>query len=214
MVNKILFYLGVLCFLLLSSCTQKSVNSFEEYLAWLNDESNGLVMSKEAGGIIIKVKQLPSNYLAYQDLMNSQEIDKNIVDSVINSYDKSITFLMTIGVDGDVKKGDIMYQGVKNYEEYKQQLYQLNFDIENDISLDIEGKIYKPVLSHLENVYGLTDSRNITIVFVPETEEEQSFYMAEEILFTYDDELFDTGINHFTFNREDINSTPLFNFWN
>jgi len=214
MANKISLYIGLLALMFLSSCGQSSVNSYEEYLAWLNDAENGLVMHKEAGGITIKVKQLPSNYIAYQDLMNEKNVKKQVVDSIANSYDKSLTFLMTIGVDGDLKKGDIMYQGVKNYEEYKRQLYQLNFDIENDISLNIEGNIYKPVLSHLENVYGLTDSRNITLVFVPETKEDLSFYKSEEIQFTYDDELFDTGINHFTFNRKDINNSPSFNFWN
>lgn len=213
-VNRSLIYIGALSLLILASCGQKAITSFEDYLAWLNDEENGLVMSKEAGGISIKVKQLPSNYLAYQDLIKQSTIKKTEADSIIKSYDKSLTFLMTIGVDGDVKKGDIMYQGVKDYEEYKRQLYAMNFDIENDITIKIDGKTYRPVLSNLENVYGLTESRNITIVFVPETEKEQSFYLSEEVQFSYEDELFDTGINHFTFYRENINNSPTFTFWN
>ncbi|MBL4670398.1 MAG: hypothetical protein JKY30_14200 [Flavobacteriales bacterium] len=214
MVNKSLFYIGTLSLLLLSSCGKNTVDSYEDYLLWLDDTENGLVRDKEAGGITIKVKQLPSNYLAYQDLINEKSIKKSIVDSIIGSYEKSLTFLLTIGVDGDVKKGDIMFQGVRTYKEYKQQLMELNFGIENNISLSIGGNMYNPVLSHLENVYGLTDKRNITVVFVPATKEDKLFYLAEEIQFTYDDELFDTGINHFTFNREDINNNPSFKFWN
>lgn len=207
------FYIGVFLILILTSCVEKTVTSNEEYLMWLNDEDNGLVMSKEVGGITIKVKYLPANYLAYQDLFGQVTISKSVADSVVNYYNKSLTFLMTIGVDGDSKKGDVMYQGVQNYEEYKKRLYSMNFDIENDILIKIGEKKYLPVLSNLENGYGLTESRNITLVFVPETKEEQSFYSAEEIQFTYDDELFETGINHFTFDRKKLNNIPQFIFW-
>jgi hypothetical protein len=214
MVNRLNYYIGIFALVLLVSCGQNEISSEEDYLLWLNEEGNGLLKKKEAGGITIKVKQLPSSYLAYQDLMNNKTIKKELADSVIKSYDKSLTFLLTIGVDGVTKQGDIMYQGVKDYEAYKRQLMEMNFGIENNITLTIKDKMYKPVLAHLENVYGLTDSRNITLVFVPETKGESSFYTAKEIQFTYDDELFNTGINHFTFNREDIKNTPLFNFWN
>ena len=214
MVNRVNYYTGVLVLLLFVSCGQNEINSYEDYLLWLNDEGNGMLMKKEAGGITIKLKQLPSNYLAYQDLINNKNIKKELADSVIKSYDKSLTFLLTIGVDGVSKQGDIMYQGVKDYEAYKRQLMELNFGIENNILLTIAGETYRPVLSHLENVYGLTDSRNITLVFIPASKEDALFYTTNEIQFTYDDELFDTGINHFTFSREDINNTPLFNFWN
>lgn len=212
-VNKLL-YIGLFFLVVLISCGKKSITSNEEYLSWMNDEANGLVMSKEVGGITIKVKYLPPNYLAYQDLSGQTIIKKQESDSIIKSYDKSLTFLMTIGVDGEVKKGDVMYQGIKDYAAYKERLYTMNFDIENDITIKIGGKKYHPVLSNLENGYGLTSSRNITLVFVPEAKEEKSFYTSEEIQFTYDDDLFDTGINHFTFNREDINNIPSFIFWN
>lgn len=207
-------YIGILLLLMLVACNKTTVNTYEEYLAWLNDSDNGLTMDKKAGGIIIKVKHLPSNYLAYQDLLHESHVNKDIVDSLINNYDKSLTFLLNIGVDGNTKKGDIMYHDVNNYEEYKKKLYNMNFDIEKKISLTINEKEYFPVLAHLENVYGLTESRNIMVVFVPETENEQSFYDAKEIAFTYDDELFKTGINHFVFKRENINNIPSFIFWN
>lgn len=206
-------YIGILFLLVLVACNN-TVNTYEEYLAWLNDSENGLTMDKKASGIIIKVKHLPSNYLAYQDLLHESQVNKGMVDSIIKNYDKSLTFLLNIGVDGDVKKGDIMYHDVKNYEEYKKKLYNMNFDIEKNISLTINEKEYFPVLAHLENVYGLTESRNIMLVFVPETENEQSFYDAKEIAFTYDDELFNTGINHFVFKRKNINNIPSFIFWN
>lgn len=210
--NKLL-YIGLFLLLVILSCGNKTITTNEEYLKWMNDEDNGLVMTKEAGGITIKVKYLPSNYLAYQDLSGQTIIKKEESDSIIKSYDKSLTFLITIGVDGEVKKGDVMYQGVQNYEEYKKRLYAMNFDIENNVTIKIGEKKYRPVLSNLENGYGLTESRNITLVFVPETKEDQLFYLGEEIQFTYDDELFDSGINHFTFDRKKLNNIPQFIFW-
>lgn len=90
----------------------------------------------------------------------------------------------------------------------------MSFEIERYTTLKIGGKTYRPVLSALENVYGLTDSRNITFVFVPESKEEKTFYQSERLQLSFDDEIFNTGINHFTFNREDLNNTPSFIFWN
>lgn len=212
-VNKF-FYPFIFFLVVLSSCRPKTISSIEEYLSWMNDEDNGLMYSKQAGGITIKVKYLPSNYLAYQDLLGEKvKSNVNVKDSIIKRYDNSLTFLMTIGVDDNVKKGDIMYQGVKDYTTYKERLYAMNFDIERNITINVGEKEYHPVLSNLENVYGLTSSRNITLVFVPEAKEEKSFYTSEEIQFTYDDELFDLGINHFIFNRTDINNIPRFIFW-
>lgn len=211
--NRVIF-IGLLSIVFLQGCSSNSINEYKDYLSWLNDKDNGLVFDKEINGIQIKVKHLPSNFLAYQDLINEKNVSKSKADSLIQSYDKSLTFLLTLGIDGEKRKGDIMYQGVQDYEDYKRKLYHLNFDIENRISLKMEGKEYKPVLSNLENVYGLTDSRKIMLVFVPHEKKEETFYASNQIQFTYDDDLFNTGINHFTFNRKDINNTPTFTFWN
>lgn len=208
-----LTWLSILIPILLS-CGRNEISSYEEYVKWLNDEENGLVMNKKVDGITIKLKYMPSDYLAYQDLSGEKSINKSAIDSIVSGYQKSLTFLMTLGVDGKMKKGDIMYQDISNYEEYKQKLYAMNFEVEQLTILTLGDKKYKPVLSSLENVYGLTDSRNITLVFVPDTENEKSFYTSDKVLLSYDDEIFNTGINHFTFNREDINNTPTFIFWN
>ena len=206
--------LSITLVMLLNACGQTTISSYDDYLQWLNDVENGLVVNKEVNGITLKVKHLPAHYLAYQDLSNKPFIKKEVADSIINKYSKSLTFLVTIGVDGQIKKGDVMYQGVRDYEAYKERLYAMNFDIEEDISITMDGLTYQPVLSHLENGYGLTDSRNIMVVFVPHTKEEAVFYASQDIQFTYDDEIFNTGINHFQFNRSDINRVPTFTFWN
>ena len=72
----------------MNSCGQNTVDTYHEYLSWLNDEENGLVKGKEAGGITVKVKQLPSNYLAYQDLLKEKEIKI--------SHDRFINDLLTL----------------------------------------------------------------------------------------------------------------------
>lgn len=206
-------YLFLLSIVLLA-CGGNEVSSYEDYVKWLNDEDNGLVMNKKVDGITIRLKYIPSDYLAYQDLSGEKSVKKEAIDSIISGYQKSLTFLMTIGVDGKIKKGDVMYQDVTNYEEYKQKLYAMNFEVEQLTTLTLNNKKYKPVLSSLENVYGLTESRNITLVFVPESENEQTFYTSEKLQLSYDDEIFNTGMNHFTFNREDIKNAPTFIFWN
>lgn len=207
-----LLILPLLLFLL--SCSNSSVSTYEEYVAWLNDEDNGLVATKKSNGITIKVKYIPPDYLAYQELQGQSRVKKAKIDSLVESYNKSLTFLMTIGVDGKLKEGDVMFQDVRDYESYKERLYAMNFDVEHLTTLKLGNKTYRPVLSGLENVYGLTESRNITLVFVPEEQKEKVFYASESLQFSFDDEIFNTGINHFTFSREDLDNVPSFIFWN
>lgn len=199
----------VIAFFLFARCRTKEIRKVEDYLSFVNSEENGLVIKKQANGFEIKLTYLSPDYLAYRELSAEKNTLKNKIDSIKNFYSKTMTFMMTITPDEEKRKGeDAVLYGIRNYAEYKERLYNLNFEIENNISIETGSISFKPVLTSFENSYGLSAGRSILFVFAPEQMAQNEFYNSESVDFIYDDELFDTGINHFTFSRRNIANTP------
>lgn len=206
MIKKITYTIYLFAFLLSAGCGSKAIRGVEDYFSYMNKEENGLVMKKQVNGFEIKLTYLSAEYLAYREL--SAEYTLN-ADSLKKFYSKSLTFMMTITPLEEKRKGeDALLYGIRNYAEYKERLYNLNFEIENNISLETGNLHFKPVLTSFENSYGLTSGRSLLFVFAPDENNQEEFYNSENIDFIYDDALFDTGINHFSFNRKDLMKAP------
>lgn len=119
-----------------------------------------------------------------------------------------MTFLLTIGPAAPARGQDIMYTGVSTPEDYKQQAMDLNFDWENLVELDCGGATYQPVLSSFENTYGLTQNRNVVLVFTPATIADSNFFCSDDVVLTFRDHLFGTGIQKFRFERTVFDQAP------
>lgn len=196
--------------LFISACSQKKPVSYEEYMGWMGIPENGMVKSHSVNGLEIKVKFLPAEYLAYQELKNEKIILPAKRDSLLAFYSRSLTFLMVIGPDEAKKtEGDVMMKGVKSYEEFAQKAMTMNFDMSQYVTLKTKEGEFKPVLSNMENVYGLSKSRNILFVFAPIELKDTAFLHSNEYDFVYEDQLFQIGINHFVFKKGDIDNRPL-----
>jgi hypothetical protein len=195
--------------ILLWGCT-KSIHSEKEFYNWLNNPDNGLLKEKEIDGIKYTVKYLPVEYLVYQELSKMQNYSKETKDSLIGLYINTRTFLLTIGTTEKSGSGDIMYEGISEMEEFKERVELLNFDMKEYITLKTEVGDLLPRLSTLENTYGLKNSRNVYVVFA--SDGEFDLMKAQKIDFTFNDEIFNTGINHFLFEREAIDNIPTLKF--
>lgn len=188
------------------SCNNKATVSFNELVKWINDKDNGLIKESSIQGLKITLKYLPAQYLALREVetnMSGQDFD-----SLLSVYKWSHSFLMILGPDEDKgEQFDIMYLNTSGYDDYTQRVYDMNFNIKNYISLKTPQKKYSPVMTNLENVYGLNKSRNIYVVFTPQKENEDML-SAENLDFIFNDEIFNTGIHHFIFDKKDIENIP------
>jgi len=194
---------------LLTSCKTSHVNSVEEYNKWMNDPENGLVKTKKIKGLTVSVKYLPAAYLIYKELGETDYSEKDR-DSLKKAYERSLTFLMTIAPDKEKgNKNDIMLEGIVNYKDYSERLLTLNFELDKNVTLKSDNLELKPVLSALENTYGLSKSRSITFVFAPDIKEMEMLKNAKTLDFVYIDELFQLGILHFNFNNEKLKELPV-----
>ncbi len=194
------------------SCGKK-ISNFEEYLTYLSQKENGIVKEKPIAGILLEVKYLPIEYLVYKDFKNSKKTKKKelLIDKLYKSYKNTLTFMFTLGPDEN-EKFDITRVGVSNYEEFAQRIELMNFNMTNFIYLEYNNTKIAPKLALMENSYGLENKRAIMVSFEVDDNTKNVFLKKHTYKFVYSDQLFNTGINKFTFNKEDINDLPEFEF--
>ncbi|MBS1636296.1 MAG: hypothetical protein JST26_10290 [Bacteroidetes bacterium] len=172
------------------------VSTVQEYSTWLNQKENGYIQEKEAGGMILQVKYLPATYLALKEF----ETKKGMLsfDSLLSAYKYSTTFLLSFRPKDAEKGEDVMLKDVTDYSEYVERSMTLNFDLESRLELKTSTDNYKPVLSSLENTYGLSKGRSIYMVFTAKTQRDE-LQKASYYDLVYTDDIYNLGILHFMF---------------
>lgn len=214
--KKIIYYtfLWLGFHLLLVSCQQK-IKSQQALYQWINDADNGLVKQKDLDGITLTMKYLPPELLVSKELQSlkagpKKNDLKKTVDSLMQGYQNSRTFILNLSPNGQGKKAfvqDILYKGADSYAAYKRRAMEMNFNMANYLVLKADGKEMKPVLANMENTYSLTKGRNIYLVFADE-KDQNACLNAQKLDITFTDKLFDTGIHHFVFQKENLDKLP------
>lgn len=202
MIKKKLLIVGLLPLLMMGCSSQSVVSSAKSYSSWLNNEKNGCKVTKEVNGMVLEIKYLPPSFLALKDLESAQETGASY-DSLLNAYQYSTTFLITFKPKDEENGQDVMFKDVTNYKEYIERSMTLNFDLESKINLKTNAGEYKPVLSSLENTYGLSKARNIYMVFTAK-DKKNELIDADYFDLTYSDDIYSLGILHFIFDYKTI----------
>jgi hypothetical protein len=195
------------------ACGNRTFNTEQEYYAWINKAENGLVKERYVNHTHFKVNLLPSDLLLLRALKTLPSAEQADLDSISRDLQHSTTFVITIGPDQREQEGrrDIVFSGVASYEEYRDKLMRLNFEMEEMILLKVGNEQLKPALTNFENVYGLTDHRKVNLVFVAKNEEQGKQIRQGDLELLFDDRIFNTGINRFVFRRADIEEVPNIN---
>ena len=209
-------YLGSLLLLFIglsfNSC-KDSIHTKKEFFKWINNPSNGLVKKVTVGPLDYQVKYLPAEYLAFDEWEQEHEAGSNVsLDYLLGEYKNSLTFLFTIAPNGTGGNVDVVKAGLNNYEEFNERVHEMNFHMAEYISLKVDDVIYKPVLTRLENIYGVGKYRNFHIVFAPSFKDSVTIRTGDKFDFTYADQFHKTGISHFLFRRENIVDLPELKF--
>lgn len=197
--------MSVLLMVVCCSCNN-SISNHKAYMIYMADKGNGLIKDKSIGGIKLRVKYLPVDYLVYNSIENIESARVTMIDSIKKSFNNSITFMLTIGPDEN-ESFDITKVGVSDYKQFAQRVEEMSFNMAEYITLTIKDKEYKPDLAQMENINGPEQSRNIILVFKAKDENNKEV-MTDDMYFTFNDELFATGINKFKFQMDDILSVP------
>jgi len=206
-VKKIIYILTLTLFICGCSSDFKTES---EFYKWWNDKANGLVKEKEINDFRLIVKYMPAEYLAFNEL-KGKNYSKSEYDDLYDKYKSSRTFLLSILPSDEKSTQNVLYYNLENFADYKKRILEMNFSPGDFISLKTDCGIFKPVLSTMENVYNIDAKKSIYLVFA-DNEENQGLIDANELDFVFEDYIFETGINHFFFNKNNLDNIPGFNF--
>lgn len=202
----------ILILLVLSSCSPSDL-AYKDYLLYLNNPDNGLIKERQANDIVLKLKYLPIDYLVHQDLKKDGIVETEIRDSLEEVYGNSLTFLLNISPkSGKQGRNDnsVMFKGIDGIESYKNRAIQMNFSMSEFLSLRNKNGEIAPVLCNMENTYDVSTSRSIYVVFSKEMVDRE--LKKEDWEFVYEDQLFETGIHVFSFDKDDIAQAPVIEY--
>jgi hypothetical protein len=169
---------------------------------------NGLTRARTVNGIRTTVSLIPPAIGALRELKGATDSCGPGLAQLIALHDDQLSFVLNLAADGEHAQGDVMYAGVNDAESYKRQAFNLNFSWDQYVELRCGDQRYVPVLSTLENTYGLTQDRNVILVFAPPLASDSAFYASETLDLVVHDEWFGTGSQHFKFQRADLQKVP------
>jgi hypothetical protein len=177
----------------------KYVDNVDALKAFVWNPENGLVKTHAYEEVVWKVKLVP------REMQGS-----GMAIEMPNGKEGTGTlhFMVNVSVGNEYQAGDVMMAGVSTYEEYADRMIQLNFRLEERIRLHVGGKELAPVLFHMENTFGLTQDRNIHILFADPVLE-QDLQVLPKLDLVIEDWVFETGISHFVFQEANLEKIPL-----
>jgi hypothetical protein len=191
------YILVLMVCLWLMSCQQKTATP-KEYVAWVEDEGNGLSVGKEFDDIAYAVLYKPANYIVAKEFLNGGIKQPQIAERIKALGDMQY---MTLRITS-LKASELLRAGITNENEYYERLEYFMNDIQQDIYL-VEDKDTLPcVLNHFERTYGLAPFNNFVLGF------HKSNNKQVDKLFVYDDQLFGTGKVMIGIKASDINQAP------
>ena len=190
------------CILISFEGCKQDIHASKDFNAVINDQENGYKQCKSVNGVMVTVVYTPPEYVALKKMEASDLKGEMVYDSILENERLFASFMMVFGPDESKgNKNDIMYDCIDNFKEYAERSLTLNFDMENNVELNVNQLAYKPALSSLENTYGLSKDRKVNLVFAPLTSK-MEIAEATNFDFVYSDETFGVGTLHFYFDKK------------
>lgn len=140
---------------------------------------------------IIKVSCTEENYNADNVLSNSK-------------YHYVLLSFM-ISPNSDRTLGDLIYSRLHTYKDYQQRVQNLNFNFHSYWEIRTPTDTVPALAAQMDNTYGLTDYRKFQILFAPQ-DTSIDLYQAPYWEVIFRDEVFETGVHTFRFEREEWES--------
>lgn len=197
-----------MCVVAVVACEEPKELSWSRYTRWLSDNQDVVVKAKEINDIRISLQFLPTDFVAYKDLMSTNEPETmSNLDSVRELYKCGLRFQLS--VESMKPSSKLLFENTTDEVAYKQRIENLSFYAHEFISIEQNGKAEVPVLSQFEGYHELNNKLTIQLVFSP------SWYSCEQyaegigkIAVVFDDPYWNTGINRFIFDTTSLREIP------
>jgi len=192
-IASVLFLMMALSF---SACKQHALNG-NEYVAFVENEKNDMVRTKQVEDLNFRVQYCPAEYLLLKELktdrISAAELAQRKKDNEGMHF-----FRLRIRTNDGL---DVLKYKASEADAYARTQY-LSYDFEQDIALVSGSDTIFPAVFHFERTYGVTPFADFMLGF------EANVKAGSDFQLLIDDKVFDTGVLKFTYNDKDIQNLP------
>lgn len=205
MVSKLAGIVLLIAGALMQSCTRSSLTP-KEYVAYCNDESNGLIRKREFGSLIYSLKYEPVEYKALQELLGANGVVRQQdFEPLKKEYDSLYYFSFKI------ESPDSEKSPIKSLAKNEGDLAKLNMYCQTHLQeafyMESGGHKIPCVLFHVEDDHNLTSYNIMSMAF-----DASELGNEQDLVFVFEDPLFKTGLIKFTLSKKQIDRLPTLKF--
>lgn len=190
------------------ACTNPQLSP-KAYIAWIENENNGLKTTQLAGDYRISLQYKPLEYVVMLNERNDN-IDKATMDKGIEEI-KDMQYY-TLRINTKDEKTEMLRTNLTETNEYYQRIEYFSFHLKNDLYL-VDGTDSLPCgLFHFERSYGVSPGNNFLLAFpLSKKEIEQrknGKNYSEEKTLVYNDRFLNTGTVKLEIKKSALENIP------
>jgi hypothetical protein len=201
--STLFFYIALIYQLLLScSNIDKQVTS-NDFIKWIENEENGLIITKKISSIKYTLFYKPAEYLALNE-MKLFPVDSLKLREFIREYNNLYFFSLKIE---DINGKNPLLINSSSPEEYQTLLQYCSFDMQKDLKLILCEDTLDCVFYHFESDYLLSSFSTLSFGF-------DNLYLQErpdqncDLVLWYNDHIFKTGYIFLKITKDNIKKIP------
>lgn len=170
-----------------------------EYVQWVEDKKNGLMVEKQIGEYTFSAQFKPLEYVVLK-----QTKDPNIKSDVVKKEAEEMSdlqyFTFKIGVANGTE--DPLKFGVNTNEDFQKRVEYFSFSLQNEIKLIDDTDSLNCVMFHFERAYGIAPYCTFVLGF------EKSKTDAANKILVYNDQLLGVGPVKLMIQSENLKHIP------
>jgi hypothetical protein len=183
----------------LFSCTPSELTR-DEYIKFIEDESNGLKVSEAIGEFVFIVQYKPADYMALLE-QRTAEIDK--VQFLKTKEELSNLEQFNITIESKSGKAEMLKTDIRNDQEYFRRIEYFTMEAEKDFKLITGYDTVSCGLYHFERSYDITPYSKIVLGFEKKISESK-----EDRLISFNESILGIGNINFRIKNKDIKNIP------
>jgi hypothetical protein len=171
--------MGWLVFMIVGmmACNHKRLTP-NEYVEWVNDPGNGLHTVNQIGSVKVDILHTPTAYMVLREA-KGKKLDTALYNQMAKEFQDLDFFTLRLSD----KSKDLVDDPSYSRNEIGQRLYYFSFGLQDDISLEVEGKSLPCRIFHYEKSYDLTPVKTFVLAFDKvKTEEDKIFVIHADKL--------------------------------
>lgn len=174
-----------------------------EYVKWMQDPKNGLMLEKKFKEVGFKLQYKPVAYMVV-NIFKDPYLQTKVYNGQVGKYSELEYYKLSIvnSTGGE----DVLMKGIDNKNDYYQREGYYSYDFAKDIILVRNNDTVPCTICNYTPNYGLSPHIDFEIAFVKDKNEKDKALYDRQIII--DDQVFDNGMIKFQLKKDDINNQP------